>query len=190
MEKQKLKDTPMIKTLVFALALSIPSAALAAGSDDNNDSPPAKTKTSTQCKDGKIWDEKTEKCLDAKSDLLTDDVRYGAVRELAYAGRYAQAQTVLASMSDQTDARVLTYYGFTHRKSGNIELGMKYYKQALASDPNNLLARSYMGQGFVESGDKAAAMVQLSEIRNRGGQGRWPEMALARAIKTGDGYSY
>lgn len=180
----------MFRTLLLALVLSIPSAAFAAGSNSNDDSPPAKTKTSMKCKDGKVWDEKTKACLDAKSDLLTDDVRYGAVRELAYAGRYGQAQTVLAAMSDQADARVLTYYGFTHRKSGDLALGMSYYKKAIASDPNNLLARSYMGQGLVESGNEAAAKLQLTEIRNRGGEGRWPELALARAIESGVGYSY
>lgn len=178
----------MIKTLLLAIALSIPSAAFAAGS--SNDSPPEKTKTSMKCKDGKVWDKETKKCLDAKSDLLSDDIRYSAVRELAYAGRYAQVQTVLAAMSDQADTRVLTYYGFTNRKSGNVELGMSYYKKALAVDPNNLLARSYMGQGLVESGDKLGAKLQLEEIRNRGGQGRWPEVALARTIESGIGYNY
>jgi tetratricopeptide (TPR) repeat protein len=180
----------MIKTLVLALVLSIPSAAFAAGSDSSNDSPPAKTKTSKKCKDGKVWHKETKSCLDAKSDLLTDHIRYDAVRELAYAGRYAQAQTVLAAMSDQKDTLVLTYYGFTNRKAGNIELGMSYYKEALAADPNNLLARSYMGQGLVESGDKIGAKMQLAEIRKRGGEGRWPEVSLARAIESGVGYSY
>ena len=47
-----------------------------------------------------------------------------------------------------------------------------------------------MGQGLVESGDKIGAKMQLAEIRKRGGEGRWPEVSLARAIESGVGYSY
>jgi hypothetical protein len=45
------------------------------------------TQTSEDCKKGEVWDEKTETCLESSSQLLNDDQRYGAVRELAYAGR-------------------------------------------------------------------------------------------------------
>jgi thioredoxin-like negative regulator of GroEL len=179
----------MIKAITIALALTIPATfALAAGS--SSDEPPKKTKTSMECKDGQVWDKKMKKCLDAESSLLTDDARYEAARELAYAGQYKNAQVVLAAMSDQADTRVLTYYGFTHRKAGNVDLGMAYYQKALAADPNNLLARSYMGQGLVAQGDKDAARLQLVEINARGGKGTWPEVALANAIESGKGYSY
>jgi tetratricopeptide (TPR) repeat protein len=178
-----------MKALIVALAIVLPTTtAFAAGSD--SDEAPKKTKTSTECKDGKVWDKEKKECLDAKSDLLTDDARYQAASELAYSGRYSQAQTVLAAMSDQTDSRVLTYYGFTHRRSGDVELGMKYYNQALAADPDNLLARSYMGQGYVEQGQMDQARMQLVEINARGGKGTWPQISLANALESGVGYSY
>ena len=56
--------------------------------------------------------------------LLDDETLYGAVREFAYAGQYGHAQMALAAMSDQTDDRVLTYWGFTHRKMGDVAKGM------------------------------------------------------------------
>lgn len=178
----------MKKAILLALALTMPTAALAAGSD--SDDAPKPTNTTKECKDGKVWDDEKQECLDAESNLINDDVRYKAVRELAYAARYDDALKVLASMSDQSESRVLTYYGFINRRSGDVELGMKYYDQALATDPDNLLARSYMGQGLVEQGKIEEAKIQLLEINQRGGKDSWPEIALARSIERGVGYSY
>ena len=100
------------------------------------------------------------------------------------------AQDVLAAMSDQADDRVLTYLGFTHRKMGNVDLGMRFYNKALAKNPDNLLARSYLGQGLIEAGDTDAAVEQLREIIARGGKGSWSETSLRTALNTGVTYSY
>jgi len=177
-----------MRRLVLTAALMVPMAAFAAGSSDS--SPPKPTQTTKVCKDGKIWDKKTKSCVDAKESRLDDDTRYAAVRELAYAGKYGDALYVLAAMSDQSESRVLTYYGFTHRKAGRADLGMQYYNAALNADPDNLLARSYMGQGLVAAGNIEAARVQLAEIESRGGKSSWPETSLRKAIQTGKTYSY
>ena len=177
-----------MRALILTTALLFPMAAFAAGSSDS--SPPKPTQTTTSCQNGQVWDKKTKSCVDAQESRLDDDTRYGAVRELAYAGQYEEALYVLAAMSDQSESRVLTYYGFIHRKAGRADLGMQYYKAALKADPNNLLARSYMGQGLVASGDITAARVQLSEIKSRGGSSSWPETSLRKAIEAGKTYSY
>ncbi|MEM8582143.1 MAG: tetratricopeptide repeat protein, partial [Pseudomonadota bacterium] len=65
-----------------------------------------------------------------------------------------------------------------------------YYEQALAADPDNLLARSYLGQGFVAVGNLTAARAQLQEIRARGGRETWAEFALETSIRTSRGYAY
>ena len=65
-----------------------------------------------------------------------------------------------------------------------------YYDQALTRNPDNILARSYMGQGKVAAGDKVAAVIQLREIQARGGAGTWAETSLRSAIETGTTYSY
>lgn len=177
-----------MRRLILAAAVMLPTAAFAAGSTDS--SPPKPTETTKVCKDGKIWDKKTKSCVNPQESRLDDDTRYAAVRELAYAGKYADALNVLAAMSDQSESRVLTYYGFTNRKAGRTDLGMKYYRAALETDPDNLLARSYMGQGLVAAGDIEAARVQLAEIEARGGKWDWPGTSLRLAIQSGKTYSY
>jgi hypothetical protein len=133
---------------------------------------------------------KTGACVDPQSGALDDDTLYKAARELAYAEQYPETLKVLAQMSDPQDDRVLTYLGFVHRKMGDAKLGNAYYRQAIAKNPDNLLARSYMGQGFVESGEAKLARAQLIEIRLRGGRDTWPETSLRLAIESGKTSSY
>lgn len=178
----------------FALAagLLLPGLALAAGSGSSN--PPATTETSTKCKKSEVWDEKTKKCVDAKTGAQTgqldNDTLYQAARELAYAGRPDDALVVLSAMTEGQTDRVLTYMGFANRKAGNMDLAMGYYHAALAKNPDNLLARSYMGQGLVEEGQIEMAQNQLLEIMARGGAGTWPEQSLRKAIESGVTYSF
>ena len=169
---------------VFALFTSL---AFAAGDDDTT--PPAPTPT-PRCPEGQIHDRKVEKCVPVKSGALNDDDRYQAVRELAYLERYTAALMVLDAMSDQRDDRVLTYRGFIKRKVGQMDQAFQYYRDAIDKNPDNLLARSYMGQGFVELGDIPLARRQHQEILTRGGQGTWAEVSLRDALASGRTYRY
>lgn len=173
-----LRRSTLLTATAFTLLLSAP--AFAAGSDDNE--PPVKTRTTTECTDGKIFDTKTKTCVDAQESSLTDDDRYNAARELAYDGQFENALNVLAAATDQTDPRILNYKGFSHRKAGRMELGMQYYRQALDAKPDYILARSYMGQALVQQGDIAGAEEQLAEIRARGGRDTWAYASLRLAI--------
>jgi len=165
-------------------AASIPFAAIAADTSD----PPAKTKTTTQCTDGQVWDESANQCMPPQDSHLNDDALFGAARELAYAGQYDDALKVLALMSDQADPRVLNYKGFVLRKTGQFEPGLAYYQKALAIDPDYHLARSYMGQGYAEDGQLVLAHAQLVEIRNRGGKGTWAYRELEKSLFEGSTY--
>lgn len=178
----------MLRTFVLATALAAPTFAFAVGSD--NDAPPKKTKTTAECTSGQIYDETTKTCIDAKDSKLNDDTLYKAVREFAYAGQYGAAQRAMDAMSDQNDDRVLTYRGFVNRKQGNSERAMQFYRAALTQNPDNILARSYMGQGLAAAGNMPAARIQLAEIRARGGAGTWAATALDRAISTGKTANY
>lgn len=176
---------------LLAAFLMVPSVGLAAGGGGIAPiSPPTPTETTKTCKGVQIWDAKKKACVNPKGSSLGADTLYLAVRELAYAGRFSDAQAVLAAMPDQNDDRVLTYWGFTYRKMGQRALGRSYYEKAIARNPDNILARSYMGQGLVDDGDIAAARAQLHEIRARGGRGTWPEVSLSDAIRTGRTYDY
>ena len=65
-----------------------------------------------------------------------------------------------------------------------------FYEQAIAANPDNMLARSYMAQGFVAEGRTDEAIAQWREIKARGGEGSWAEASLRKAIRTGMTYSY
>ncbi|RYI13145.1 MAG: hypothetical protein EON48_12795 [Acetobacteraceae bacterium] len=173
--------------LAAALALA-PHIALAAGSDDSE--PPKPTATTTECAKGEVWDEKTEKCVKAEDQSLNDNQRFGAVRELAYAGRYDEAMQVLAAMREGETSRVMTYQGFLLRQTGRIEDGIAAYERAIALDAGNNLARSYYGQLLVQMDELAMAEDQLTQIRVHGGSGTWAETSLATAIKTGVTYTF
>ena len=79
------------KTILCALfaasaAVFAGQTAMAAGEDTSE--PPKKTKTSSECTNGKIWDAKKNACVNAKKSDLSDDILFQAARELAYAGQY------------------------------------------------------------------------------------------------------
>lgn len=172
---------------VIALAL-VAAPVWAAGS--SNDTPPTPTQTTTVCTEGMVWDDDKKACVAPKESRLGDDVLYRAVRELAYAGQYQDAGAVLAAMSNQRDTRILTYRGFLARKTGDLAAAEGFYRAAISADPDNLLARSYFGQGLAEAGDHVAAKAELSEIRRRGGRNTWPEAALVLALASGSGPAY
>ena len=177
-----------MRALAILMLTALPYAAFAAGSDDT--APPTPTQTSEDCKKGEIWDEKTSLCVAPEKAGMTDDQRFLAVRELAYAGRPDDALRVLASMTEGKTDRVLTYLGFANRKAGRLEQGLSYYAEALIRNPDNIQARSYLGQAYVEMNELVLASAELDQIRLRGGAGSWAELTLAKAVATGQTTSY
>lgn len=169
---------------VLAALICFPTLVFADGGDD---SPPPKP--SVSCSGSQVFDKTKGECVDPKNSSLDRDTIYLAVRQLAYEGRYNDAQAVLEALPEEDPGR-LTYLGFTHRKLGNSDLATAFYREAIDRDPANFLARSYLGQGFVEAGEPAKAIVQLQQIRAFGGAGTWSETALLQAIKTGVTYNY
>ena len=175
-------------TLRAALALSLlPVVAFAAGSSDNT--PPTKTETTEVCTDGMVWDEVKEECAAPSDARLDDKTLYDAAREFAYAGQLDDSRGALEAMQVKSDG-YLTYMGFISRKSGDLDGAEAFYQAALALNPNNLGARSYMGQGYVAAGKSYKARAELTEIRTRGGRGSWAEISLRMAIEDGSGFSY
>jgi tetratricopeptide (TPR) repeat protein len=170
---------PLTILATFA-ALALAQVASAAGSD--NTEPPVKTKTTQECKNGQIWDERKDECVNPEQGALSDDTLFNAARELAYDGQYENALKVLSVARNQNDPRILNYKGFASRKAGRIAEGMAYYQAALAIDPDYILARSYMGQALVSEGDFLAARDQLLEIEARGGRDTWAYAALENAL--------
>jgi Flp pilus assembly protein TadD len=184
----------MTRTLLLStgLTLALAHAAMAVGNED--DDPPTPTRTTTYCAEGSVWDRAAQVCVPLEeTGLVTDpEALIGTVRELAYAGRHADALALLARAPAQDDTMVLTYMGYSTRSLGDMAGGMAYYDRALAADADNLLVRAYMGMAWLIQGRPDEARGQLAEIRARGGAGGWPERALAAAIEQGSpaGYDY
>ncbi|MEL7345839.1 MAG: tetratricopeptide repeat protein [Pseudomonadota bacterium] len=181
----------MIRPLLIsfvAMAISGPVMVQAEGAE--TPLPPKQTQTTMTCESGMIWDEEAEACVAPKDARMLDDALYEAVRELAYFGQPETALKVLDVMGEGNSDRVLTYRAFASRKAGNDAAAFAFYDAALAQNPNNLLARSYLGQAYVVKGDLAAAERQLREINQRGGAATWPEEALRLAIKNGSSSGY
>ncbi len=183
-----------MKYLTLLMMLAVPSGAIAAGSV--TPSPPKPTETTQVCEEGKVYAVPADGvglCLTPEmileQGLMTEEELLEAVRELSYNGRYDGARDILPLL-DQTNDMVQTYWGFTARKLGDMDAAMVHYRAALDLNPDNLLVRSYMGQAFVENGDKASALVQLREIKARGGAQTWPAIALKQALRSGRGLNY
>lgn len=126
--------------------------------------------TTPECSKGRRWSSSRKKCVKRKSSSLSDDDLFGNVRTFAYAGRYGEALETLDEMTNQRDPRVLNYRGYATRKLGDVEGGLRYYRAALAIDPDYTLAREYMGEAFLTLGRMDAAREQLAEIGRRCGR--------------------
>ncbi|MFC3075309.1 hypothetical protein [Shinella pollutisoli] len=187
----------MLLTACATLALAAMPLAAARAADADTTTPPVATETTTECTDGRIWNDEKKECVEPEalapaegatgeeekeSRRRIDDILYEAAREFAYAGQHGNAIRALRAASDQEDPRILNYMGYNSRKLGDMALGMDYYRRALEKDENYILARSYMGQALLEQGDVEGARVQLVEIRDRGGEGTWAYRALLESL--------
>jgi tetratricopeptide (TPR) repeat protein len=135
-----------------------------------------------QCKNGKVWNKKTKKCVDASRGAVDDDSLYAAGHYLAEQGRYGEAITLLSLAADKTDPRILNYLGYSHRKAGRVTVGLGYYQEALRHDPDYTQVREYMGEAYLQQGNVEAAREQLTEIEKRCGKDCEDYADLARQI--------
>jgi tetratricopeptide (TPR) repeat protein len=176
-----------VKTIMLAAllsaAFSVPMAYAAASGGSSEPAATEKPLTKKQVvakakckKDGRVWSMKKRICENAQSGSLDDESLYNAGREFALEGRYDEAITTLNYVANANDKRVLNYLGYSYRKSGHIDVGLTYYKQALAIDPNYTLVREYLGEALIQMGDISGAKGQLLEIKNRC-KGACPEYA-------------
>jgi tetratricopeptide (TPR) repeat protein len=99
---------------------------------------------------------------------MSDDELFYAGYWLAKSGRYAEALTFL-NLSRTRDARVLTYIGFATRKQGDVGKALPLYTEALAKDPNFVVARAYLGEAYLTRNEPARAKAELAEIAARCG---------------------
>ena len=116
--------------------------------------------------------DKWKKCMGLPArPVVGEDAAYNAGYWLAKSGKYKEALAKFQQARNQDDPKVLNYLGFTTRKLGRVDEALRYYRRALAIDPNYAQARAYMGEAFLQKGEPAKAKVQLREIAKRCGKG-------------------
>jgi len=160
---------------VFILGAAAAGPAFAAA--DGGGSGPVKS-----CPRGQILDGNTGKCVKQSSESLSDESRYVYGSWLAQTGRYGEAIEALSLVENKDDPRVLNYLGYAHRKLGRFEVGLGYYRQALAADPDYVKAREYLGEAYLVLSKPDLAREQLAEIGTRCGTDCEEYALLAEAI--------
>lgn len=168
-------------TLAAGFALSLMAGSVLAagsGSSSSGNTPSAPTATSPHalhCPAGqvvktKIVNGKKKKyCAPAQHSGLSDDELYEQGRLLAKEGQYEWALDVLDQVQNKNDPKVLNYMGYANRKAGRFDVAFTYYKKAIDLNPDFVLAREYLGEGYVAAGRKDLAQQQLAEIATRCG---------------------
>jgi len=117
------------------------------------------------CKRGMVYSTKTQRCVKAQHSGLDDKELLQQGRQLALAGYYDNALDVLNAVQNKQDSMVLTYIGYSHRKKGDTDVGIGFYKQALAIDPNNLNTHEYLGEGYASAGRIELAKAELAIVQ-------------------------
>lgn len=138
-----------------------------------------------KCKKKEVFDKQTKKCVKVSYGILPDQDLYEQASTLADAGQYDWALTVLGAIKNQNDPRVLNYTGYSHRKSGRLDVAVGYYRKALAINPDFVRAREYLGEGYVSGGRVDLAKIELKEIAVRCGTTCEEYQALAEYIEEG-----
>ena len=121
-------------SVAFSAPLAFAAASGGSSEPAANEEPLTKKQQDAKAKckkDGRVWHVAKKECQDAQNGALDDESLYLAGREFALEGRYDEAITTLNYVADAQDKRVLNYLGYSYRKSGQIEVGLTYYKQAL-----------------------------------------------------------
>jgi tetratricopeptide (TPR) repeat protein len=153
------------------------------GGGSSNSGSGGKSTSAQKCKSGYVWKKSAKKCVAVQSGILPDSELYEEGRLLAKEGHYDWAIAVLSAIQRKDDPDVLNYLGYSNRKAGRIELGLTYYQKALAIDPDFVLAREYLGEGYVAAGKFDLARQQLHEIGKRCGTNCEEYMELAEVIE-------
>jgi tetratricopeptide (TPR) repeat protein len=184
----------LLRTVSGAVALAFAASVALAASSGGGSSGGSSTGTSTspkkftckkpnvaklvKLKDGtKKW-----RCLKLTAGVLPDGDLLEQGKALALDGEYDWALDVLATVQDQKNPDVLNMQGYSHRKSGRLDVAITYYRKALAIKPDFVRAREYLGEGYIAAGRVDLAQAELQQIKVRCGETCEEYQDLAKAI--------
>ena len=69
-----------------------------------------------------------------------------------------------AAAADPKNANVQNYLGFAHRGSGNLDLAIKYYQEALRLSPGHKGAHEYIGEAYLLADNPGKADEHLQKL--------------------------
>jgi tetratricopeptide (TPR) repeat protein len=119
----------------------------------------------TACPRGQVYSQRSRQCVQARSEVLTDENLAEYAFALAKANRFDEALDTLNMVQNLQTPRVLNYRGYITRKLGRTEEGIGYYLQSVALDPNYTQVREYLGEAYVTQGKLDLANEQLQTIQ-------------------------
>lgn len=153
---------PKFTHLALALVL-LTAPVLGATASFAKDRGPASATCDQFEKSAAAWRHCAENMPASAGPAAADAQHFYAGYWLAKNGRFQEALDHLQKTIVK-NARVLTYLGFATRKLGNLDEAFAYYAEALRKDPDNLIARSYLGEAHLARDDLSAAERELEKI--------------------------
>jgi tetratricopeptide (TPR) repeat protein len=170
----------MKSTMARLLTVAASGALLLAFQPTSGQAEPAAPKP--KCSQHKNGSSAWKKCM-GQASLQDDAGKYALGYWLAKDGKYAEALTILRAAENQADPTVQTMIGFSLRKLGHVDEAMAYYTAALSTNPELTSTRQYLGEAFLQQGDRQAARGQLAEIASRCGTTCTDYRLLSKAIQ-------
>lgn len=137
----------------------------------------------TTCPRGQIYSQRSRRCVQARSEILTDEAVTDYAYALAQAERFEEALEVLDMVQNPNTPKTLNYRGYITRKLGRTEEGIDYYLKSVALDPQYAQVREYLGEAYVTQGKINLAREQLQVIQTLCGTECEEYRDLAEAIE-------
>jgi tetratricopeptide (TPR) repeat protein len=117
------------------------------------------------CARGQIYNQRSRRCVQVRSEVLTDQAVTDYAYALAKAERFDEALEVLNMVQHPNTPKALNYRGYITRKLGRTEEGIGYYLQSVSLDPQYPQVREYLGEAYVTQGKIDLAKEQLQVIQ-------------------------
>lgn len=136
------------------------------------------------CPRGQIYSQRSRRCVQSRSEVLTDEAVTDYAFVLAKAERFDEALEMLDMLRDPNTPKALNYRGYITRKLGRTEEGIGYYLKSVALDPHYAQVREYLGEAYVIQGKIDLAKEQLQVIQTLCGTDCEEYEDLAQAIGT------
>jgi tetratricopeptide (TPR) repeat protein len=122
--------------------------------------------------------------LDNPASEASGDAEFVAAERLVKAQHFEEALPLLQRVvgRDPGNADAYNYLAFSQRKVGLLDEAMRNYKRALDLDPDHIGAREYLGELYLQLGQRDKAEEQLAILMRLCPLGCEPREDLAQAI--------